>query len=440
MSLIASISDYWRRLQGCLFPEMAETIGPLGERHERFIAVLGLISIEAFLAYPHGMVGRPPAERVALARAFLAKAIFNFPTTRILLDWLAGDRALRRLCGWEKARDVPSEATFSRAFAEFAESGLPARIHEALIAATYRDRMVGHISRDSTAIEGREKPESRSKTEAATLAPEPTTLERAADRQQKAPSPPEPAVLPKTAVAPGNEDVVAAGSSVAAPAKRKRGRPRKHPAPETEASPPDRRLVRQGSMTLCEMLADLPKDCDVGAKRNAKGHSEHWTGYKLHLDVADGDISVSFILTSASLHDSQAAIPLMTLTSDRVVYFYDLMDSAYDALQIYDASRKLNHVPIIERNPRRDAELRQQIADDEKARKRLSFPMPEELRYNQRSSAERFNGNIKDNCGARSIRVRGHAKVLCHLGFGILGIAATQIIRMLTPPEAAAPA
>ena len=46
-------------------------------------------------------------------------------------------------------------------------------------------------------------------------------------------------------------------------------------------------------MTLAEMLADLPKACGVGAKRSAKGHNVYWTGYKLHIDTADGDIPIS---------------------------------------------------------------------------------------------------------------------------------------------------
>jgi hypothetical protein len=35
-------------------------------------------------------------------------------------------------------------------------------------------------------------------------------------------------------------------------------------------------------MALAAMLADLPRACDVGAKRNAKGYQETWIGYKLH--------------------------------------------------------------------------------------------------------------------------------------------------------------
>jgi len=53
---------------------------------------------------------------------------------------------------------IPSEATFSRVFAEFAESRLCERVHEALIKRTLSDHLFGHISQDSTEIEAREKP------------------------------------------------------------------------------------------------------------------------------------------------------------------------------------------------------------------------------------------------------------------------------------------
>ena len=35
---------------------------------------------------------------------------------------------------------------------------MPSRLHEALIKNTMQDQLVGHLSRDATAIEGREKP------------------------------------------------------------------------------------------------------------------------------------------------------------------------------------------------------------------------------------------------------------------------------------------
>jgi hypothetical protein len=85
----------------------------------------------------------------------------------------------------------------------------------------------------------------------------------------------------------------------------------------------------------------------IGSKAGSKGYQQHWRGYKLHIDVAGGGIPITALLTSASLHDSQAAIPLATITAQRVTSLYDLMDAAYDAQAIAGHSRWLGHVPVI---------------------------------------------------------------------------------------------
>ena len=120
------------------------------------------------------------------------------------------------------------------------------------------EKLAGHVSRDSTDIAAREKPVKKKSDE-----------------------------------------------SVAQP-KRKPGRPRKG---EVVAPRPPKRLDLQPARTLADNLKDLPCQCDVGTKKNSKGYKESWTGYKLHLDCDDGDIPVCTLLTCASLHDSQAAIP-----------------------------------------------------------------------------------------------------------------------------------
>ena len=53
------------------------------------------------------------------------------------------------------------------------------------------------------------------------------------------------------------------------------------------------------------------------------------------------------------------------------------------------------------------------------------------MRYNQRSSAERVNGALKDTYGGRHVRVRGHAKVFCHLMFGVLALTVAQLYRLV---------
>jgi hypothetical protein len=279
------------------------------------------------------------------------------------------------------AKRNPPRVAVSRAFAIFAASELPQRLHAALIEATQKERIVGHISRDSTEIEAREKP---------------------------VPTP--------VAAAPVKEI-------------RKRGRPKKG---EQQPPPEPTRLERQAGMTLEQMLDDLPLDCNVGTKKNSKGYKESWIGYKLHLDVADGQIPISCILTSASLHDSQAAIPLALTTAQQVTSLYDLSDSAYDAPPIHEQIRRLGHIPIIDANPRRNAARKAELQAEAQRQKLLNFIYAEDVRYRERTTVERVNARLKDEFGGRTVRVRGHAKVMCHLMFGIVALAADQILRLIT--------
>ena len=367
-------------LQAELFPFLQDVLGPLTPLHRNLAVALDMVGIETMLHHWTGLPGRPQAERAALGRAFIAKAVFNLPTTRMLIERLSVDPTLRHLCGWSRRGEVPHEATFSRAFAEFANSALPSRLHEALITETQGERMIGHISRDATAIEGREKPVRK---------PAPET--------------------PKVA--------------------RKRGRPKKGEAPPTKAP---RRIEKQAAgMSLEAMLADLPNACDVGLKRNAKGHQETWIGYKLHIDTADGDIPISCILTSASVHDSQVAIPLAVMTHSRVQNCYDLMDAAYDVPEIAAHSRSLGHVPIIDINPRRTPGLKQALTDEAKAQRFAGHTTAEATRYHQRSSAERVNSALKDNYGGDAVRVRGPEKVMAHLMFGVIAVTVAQVMRLI---------
>lgn len=362
----------WSHIQGSLFPWRREELDELTAKHEQIVLVLDTLDLDAHIPGPPGGRGRPPKDRRAIARAFVAKAVLNLSSTAALLDRLGADRRLRRICGWERRNQVPDESTFSRAFAEFAASGLTPRVHEALVRHGFDDRLVGHIARDSTEIEGREKP----------------------------------------------------------PKRAKRGRPKKG---EEVGQHRSDCLKRQPGLDPRAMLADLPTRCDVGSKRNSKGFRHNWVGSKLHLDVADGDIPVSAILTSASLHDSQAAIPLIAMTSERVDDLYDLMDSAYAAAAIDGYSRRLGHHPLIIPNDRYAPGRKAACADERKRLARLGFETPEDRHFRHRSAAERVAGRLKDDLGASTVRVRGHAKVLCHLGFAILALTAQNLLRLAAP-------
>lgn len=376
------VSQWWERIQGSLFPFLECELGPLTKKQQQLIKVLEVVRIEEFIPdTPYGTQGRPQKNRIALARSFISKSVLNLPTTRALIDRLESDISLRRICGWESVYSLPGESTFSRAFDEFATSQLPLRVHSALIEKVIGDNVVANISRDSTAINGREKP-LRKKVKG--------------DESKNKP--------------------------------KKRGRPKKGEEQPKELT----RIERQvKGMSLDEMVKDLPTHCDVGSKRNSKGYKITWNGFKLHIDTIDGDIPVSAILTSASVHDSQVAIPLAETTALKVTSLYDLMDAAYDVKSIKEHSLKLGHKPIIDSNPRRNKELKAEMERENKAKRNLNLVYPEDLRYNQRSSAERVNSRLKDEFGGRTVRVRGGLKVGCHLMFGLLALTADQLFNTI---------
>lgn len=415
------LSQIWNRIQGSLMPWLEEELGELTEKHRLVMTILEVVRIEEYILYNYQWYpGRPPSDRRALARSFVAKAALNLPTTVMLIDRLESDPCLRRICGWEKRQEIPDESTFSRAFAEFATSRLPERVHATLVTRSSEDPLVGHISRDSTQIEVREKPISK---ESITACPKQETSPLS-DKQMLPGLEEESVSLqseqPDNTPMPEPEVVVEKQ-------KPKRGRPRKDGSILKVLS----RLERQGNMTISEMINDLPTQCDVGTKQNSKGYRESWIGYKLHIDTADGGIPITCILTSASLHDSQVAIPLSAITEQRVTHLYELMDSAYDSKEIKEYILLHNHIPIIDINIRNNVKLRDELIEENKARKTLHMLFPEDVRYHERTASERVNSRLKDEFGGKMIRVRGHAKVMCHLMFGILALTADQLMKIV---------
>ena len=122
------------------------------------------------------------------------------------------------------------------------------------------------------------------------------------------------------------------------------------------------------------------------------------------------------LTTSASLHDSQVAIPMSTLTSRRITYLYELADSAYDAELIHGHSRSLGHVPIIDQHTRR--------------KDRIPFDPAMKHRYQERTVAERGNSRLKDEFGLRNLRVRGYAKAHLHNMLGLVALFADQALKL----------
>ncbi len=332
---------------------------------ERIIRVLEWVRIEEHVSKSAGF-GRPQAERTYLARAYCAKAVLALECTTELIERLQIDSKLRRICGFSLWHKLPSQATFSRAFAEFAKDGLAEKAHEALIKASLGQHIIGSISRDSTAIVAREKPR----------AYEPKV------KDEKTPC--------------------------------KRGRPAKS---EQRRPKEANALDLQCTQSLEQIVANLPRYCARGVKKNAKGYKESWNGYKLHLDTADCGVIISALTTAASVHDSQAAIALSRKSERRVTYLYELADAAYCSQQLREDSRSRGHVPLFDHNRR--------------GGQKQEFAPHEAQHYKDRTCVERANAELKDGRGLRQTWVRGHAKVNEHLMFGVLVLSAEQLMRLM---------
>jgi len=370
--LITRVAAIWTGVQTSLFPALEETGLTLSEKLYQLVAILEVLKIECFVAQPSPYVrGVKAKDRRCLARAFVAMAFYGGTDRKAFRERLRADTALRKVCGWTHRHQVPSESTFSRAFRDFAETGLADQVHAVQVQGWRGDDVVWHAATDSTAIPARETPVTRAKP----------TLEEAPPKQQQ----------------------------------RKQGRPKKG---ETPPPKEPTRLERQADQEPEIALLELPTACDVGGKRDSKGNASYWVGYKFHVSVDEWGLPLAAVTTAASVHDSQVAIPLFKLVSRRVTVLYDLLDKAYDAAPIHAQSAALGHRPIIDRMKRRGQAAPPPMEPDRAER------------FKGRTVAERFNARLKDEFGGLVARVRGHRKMHAHLMFGLLVIFADQLLRI----------
>ncbi|HTA68716.1 MAG TPA: transposase, partial [Bryobacteraceae bacterium] len=236
------IRQYWQLCQRHLFPVLEEQLGPLSENYRLLAAALALLGDAGIAAPARKRRGRRSHDRLPIFRALLAKSFLNLVSTRQLLEQLRHNAALRQLCGWNSSQQVPSESVFSRVFSGWSGSDWVEQLQAGVIAEVYRDRLVGHVIRDATAVPARER-----------------CRRKAAPPVQRRP----------------------------------RGRPRKGSPPAAK-----KRLDRQPGMQLAEMLDDLPKHGDWGVRFDERGRKQRWKGYKLHCDLSDSGLPLSYVLTS----------------------------------------------------------------------------------------------------------------------------------------------
>ena len=117
------------------------------------------------------------------------------------------------------------------------------------------------------------------------------------------------------------------------------------------------------------------------------------TGCTMRLDVTDGRVPASCLLTLAFLDESQSANPLKTITAGHFVRYSDLTDTAYEVEQFW-AHNKRRHVVMIDKRRL----LRPQLKAD----------------CNCELQAQRRIALVTSRARVAEGRVRGHRKAFWH--------------------------
>ncbi len=382
--LSSNLSNMWTKilnLENSLFPEIKEQLGTLSTKEEKLIKILDFAQIEKNITVV--TITNIPKDREEIARAMIAKSVYNMQTTRDLIDRLHSDRVLRVLCGWRYKIDIPSEAKFSRVFKELSDLQIAQKTHKKFVNEYLSDTVFMYNATDAAMIPLREKPVKIEKEE-----------------------------KPKNKV----------------------GRPKK--GEKREPVKPKILELQKEMKTTKKMLSLVSTVCGVGVKQNSKGNREITIGGKLHISAVDGDIPIAAFYSGANVHDSSVALPLINETGKRVMYLRDLLDAWYDSDIIREYSEKLNHKAIIDINPKNSKELKQkiQLIKDEKVKfEFLNLPKSsDEHHYNQRSMVERVNKYLKDDFGCNTIYYQGATKVASVLSFGILSVCIHQSLKLIT--------
>lgn len=282
-------------------------------------------------------LGRTGYPLLSILSIMVLKLLYQQLTVRQTLQLLKENENLRMIV---EIDTVPSEATMSRLSRQVEKIVDPTILHERIMGLYQEatDRIIGHLSIDSTVIEAREKP-IRSKR---------------ATQQQK----------PK-----------------------KRGRKKKGSAEEAEYQARKAKEERQLAQYMVESpeisISELEKRCSLTAKQNSKGQRQWFIGYKAHMACDDFGVPVAFTVTGASVHDTQAAIPLMKRTQRNFDFLYALMDRGYVSADIEAYVQMIGRRAIIAQRTYR-------------GRPPPQMDPPTALRYEARTTIERTNGELKD--------------------------------------------
>ncbi|MCM3735211.1 transposase [Bacillus cytotoxicus] len=295
------------------------------EPTRRFEAIFSTLTIEPVLAVvsKRSIYGAPTElNYAAMIYALVARIVERIPTIKDLVKRLRHDFMFHLECGFLFSDRIPSEASFSRFTQKLSESNVLETVQEALLLQAIQEEFITDdvVSIDATHFESRDQ----------------------ATPQEKKPKP-EP---------------------------KKRGRKTKAEQEafqqekeerENQKNIYEKTIEDQLNISLETLRTEISLRPNWGIKKNSEGKNTFWFGFKAHLAVgAKSQYILQSIMSSASLNDGKAAIPLLKGIQERfssLTIRYGVMDAGYDDEAIYTQLHRMKAKAIISYNKRNEGEL-----------------------------------------------------------------------------------
>lgn len=321
--------------------------------------------------------GRPGYALMDILAVWMVKDFFCLKSITDTLSYMTAYVNLRIITGISR---IPSGSTVSRLTGELWTVLDISELADKVRAAFFSGRLICNLSIDSTTEDARAKPVNGKRTE------------------------------------------------VNAP--KKRGRKKKG---SEEALAEEERRRKEAELADLEENGDIDKylstlnmDCSLTGKKNSKGHMQWRIGYKVHMACDDNGIPVSHVVTGASVHDSQVAIPLLRKADSISDFCYALMDSGYFSSRIDAFTRTLGKIPVID------------------GKKCGNSPKPEmdpakKQRYRARTTVERTNSELKECFLPKVIYSRG-IRAHFEINLAVLLVTMKAMRRVLLKEQELSPA
>ena len=293
------------------------------ESSRRFDAILSTFNLQPIfqLFRKTTMYGAPRELNYgAMIQSLVIRMVERIPTIKDLVKRLKYDLIFRLDCGFLLSDSVPSEASYSRMVDVISQSDVFVGMNDDLIRAAFTEGFLAdeHVSYDATHFEARD-------------------ASKPSEKKEKVP--------------------------------KKRGRKSKEERAawlaeqaeiEANLTTYEKKLEAQLTIPTTTLWQDIPIEPKWGVKKNSDGKNTFWFGFKGHLAVSTkSQYIVACLMSSGSLSDSKAAIPLLKKVVEVMPNQFTtaIFDAGYDYEAIYRQILNQDMKAVIPYVKRRESEI-----------------------------------------------------------------------------------